>query len=137
MIFPLASVSRSALRPTQPPAQRVPGVLSPGLKRGRGVTVTTHPHLVPRSRMSRSYTSSPPSVSVACSGTELALKRTILTLTSVISLARKHYICVSKKLSSGQMMTTEAPLKRQSISTRLQGAASQNTAVFIPLAART
>jgi hypothetical protein len=36
------------------------GVLSPGLKRGRGVTLTTHPHLMPRSRMSRSYTSSPP-----------------------------------------------------------------------------
>jgi hypothetical protein len=36
------------------------GVLSPGLKRGRGVTLTTHLHLVPRSRMSRSYTSSPP-----------------------------------------------------------------------------
>jgi hypothetical protein len=32
----------------------------PGLKRGRGVTLTTHPRLVPRSRMSRSYTSSPP-----------------------------------------------------------------------------
>jgi hypothetical protein len=31
-----------------------------GVKRGRGVTLTTHPHLVPRSRMSRSYTSSPP-----------------------------------------------------------------------------
>jgi hypothetical protein len=32
----------------------------PGAKRGRGVTVTTHPHLVPRSRISWSYTSSPP-----------------------------------------------------------------------------
>jgi hypothetical protein len=31
-----------------------------GVKRGRGVTLTTHPHLVPRSRISRSYTSSPP-----------------------------------------------------------------------------
>jgi hypothetical protein len=31
-----------------------------GEKRGRGVTLTTHPHLVPWSRMSRSYTSSPP-----------------------------------------------------------------------------
>jgi hypothetical protein len=30
-----------------------------GVKRGRGVTLTTHPYLVPRSRMSRSYTSSP------------------------------------------------------------------------------
>jgi hypothetical protein len=32
----------------------------PGVKRGRGVMLTTHPHLVPRSWMSRSYTSSPP-----------------------------------------------------------------------------
>jgi hypothetical protein len=44
------------------------GVLSPG-QRGRDVTLTTHPHLVPRSRMSRSYTSSPPSATMACSGT--------------------------------------------------------------------
>jgi hypothetical protein len=28
---------------------RTGGVLSPGVKRGRGVTLTTHPHLVPRS----------------------------------------------------------------------------------------
>jgi hypothetical protein len=45
---------------TQPPVQWVPGVLSPGVKRGRGMTLTTHPHLVPRSSMSRSYISSPP-----------------------------------------------------------------------------
>jgi hypothetical protein len=31
-----------------------------GVKRGRGVMLTTHPHLVPRLNMSRSYTSSPP-----------------------------------------------------------------------------
>jgi hypothetical protein len=43
----------------QPPIQWVPGALSPGVKRGRGVTLTTHPHLVPRLRMSRNYTSSP------------------------------------------------------------------------------
>jgi hypothetical protein len=44
----------------------------PGAKLGRGVTLTTHPHLVPRSRMSRSYTSSPPpSATMACSGTDL------------------------------------------------------------------
>jgi len=29
----------------------------PGAKHGRGVTLTTHPHLVPRSGMNRSYTS--------------------------------------------------------------------------------
>jgi hypothetical protein len=43
----------------------------PGAKRGRGVTLTTH--LVPRSRMSRSYTSSPPSATMACSGSVLLL----------------------------------------------------------------
>jgi hypothetical protein len=48
-IFPLASVSRPALGSTQPPVQWVPGVLSPGVKCGRGVMLTTHPHLVPRS----------------------------------------------------------------------------------------
>jgi hypothetical protein len=53
----------------QPPVQWVLGVLSPGVKRGRGVTLNAHPHLVPRSRMSRSYTSSPPNASMTCSGT--------------------------------------------------------------------
>jgi hypothetical protein len=32
----------------------------PGTKRGPGVTLNTHPHVVQRSRTSRSYTSSPP-----------------------------------------------------------------------------
>jgi hypothetical protein len=40
---------RPALGSTQSPVQWVPGVLSPGVKRGPGVTLTTHPHLVPRS----------------------------------------------------------------------------------------
>jgi hypothetical protein len=59
-IFPLDSVSRPALRPTQRPIQRVPGVLSPGLKSGLGMTLTTHPHVALRLRKSRSCTSSPP-----------------------------------------------------------------------------
>jgi hypothetical protein len=59
-IFPLASVSRPTLGPTQPCVQWVPEVLSPVVKRGRGVTLISHPHLVPRSRMSRGYTSSTP-----------------------------------------------------------------------------
>jgi hypothetical protein len=53
-MIPAASVSRPALRPTQPRIQSILGV-----KRGRGVTLTTHLHLVQMSRMSRNYTSSP------------------------------------------------------------------------------
>jgi hypothetical protein len=65
-------VSKPALRPTQPPVESVPGVQSSGLKRGRGVTLTTNLHLVPRSRMSSSYTFSPLSAFVAYSGIALA-----------------------------------------------------------------
>jgi hypothetical protein len=54
-----------------PPIQWILGVLSPAVKRGQRATLTTHLHLVPRSRMSRSYTSSPLSASMACSGTAL------------------------------------------------------------------
>jgi hypothetical protein len=55
-IFPLTP----ALGPTQPPVQWVPGALSPGVKRGRGVMLTTHPLLMPGLRKSRSYTSCHP-----------------------------------------------------------------------------
>jgi hypothetical protein len=55
-----SSVSRPALRPTQPPVQWVPEVPSPGVKARPGRDADHSPHLVPRSRMSRSYTSSPP-----------------------------------------------------------------------------
>jgi hypothetical protein len=40
-IFPLASVSRPALGSTQSPVNLVPGVLSTGIQRGRGVKLTT------------------------------------------------------------------------------------------------
>jgi hypothetical protein len=42
------------------PIQWVPGFLSPGVKRGRVVMLTTHPYLVPRSRMSRIFPPPPP-----------------------------------------------------------------------------
>jgi hypothetical protein len=46
--------------PPNLPSNGYQGVLPPWVKCGWGVTLTTHPHLVQRSRMSRSYTSSPP-----------------------------------------------------------------------------
>jgi hypothetical protein len=58
-IFPLASMSRLALGHTQPPVQWLLAVLPPGLKCGRGLTLTTRPCIVPRSRISRSYNLSP------------------------------------------------------------------------------
>jgi hypothetical protein len=58
--FPLPSASRPDLGPTQPPIQWVPGALSPGVKRGRDVMLTTHPLLVPRVRKGRSCTSCHP-----------------------------------------------------------------------------
>jgi hypothetical protein len=48
-------VSRPALRLIEPPRQRVHGFLSPRVKYGRGVTLTTRPHLVPRSRTSMEF----------------------------------------------------------------------------------
>jgi hypothetical protein len=71
IFFPLASVSKPALRPTQPPVQWVPGVLSPAVKARPGRDADLSPHLVPRSRTSRSYTPLPQSASMACSGTAL------------------------------------------------------------------
>jgi hypothetical protein len=42
-IFLLTPASRPALGSTQPPVQWIPGVLSPWVKSGRGVTLTIHP----------------------------------------------------------------------------------------------
>jgi hypothetical protein len=61
------------IRPRLLPSKSFPIHHSHIIKRSRGVTLTTHPHLVPRSIMSRSYTSSPPSAFVACSGTDFSL----------------------------------------------------------------
>jgi hypothetical protein len=71
-IFPLASVSRPALGPTQPPVQWVPGVLAPGVKRGRSVTLTTHPIYCPGLEWVGAVSPLPPSAFVVCSGTALA-----------------------------------------------------------------
>jgi hypothetical protein len=52
-------LSRPALGPAQPPVQWVPG-LFPEVESGRGVTLTPHPLLVPRSENIVSYTSTLP-----------------------------------------------------------------------------
>jgi hypothetical protein len=49
------------------------GASLPGGKARPGYNAEHLLHLVPRSRMSRSYTSSPPDASMACSGTALLL----------------------------------------------------------------
>jgi hypothetical protein len=58
-IFLFSTMSRRALRPTQPPTPWVPGVLSWG-QSGRGAKLTTHLNLVPRSKNMWSYTSTLP-----------------------------------------------------------------------------
>jgi hypothetical protein len=58
-------VSRPAVRPTQPPIQKVLRGPLPDLKCGRVVTLTTRPHLVSRSSMTRSYTPLPPGACTA------------------------------------------------------------------------
>jgi hypothetical protein len=68
--FPLASVSRPAVRPTQPPMQWVRGSFPEG-KTLPELDAYHSPHLEPRSRMCRSYTSSPLSACMAYSGTAL------------------------------------------------------------------
>jgi hypothetical protein len=67
--------------PTQPPVQCVTGVLFPGVKHGQGVTLTTHPHLLPWSRMSRSLISSHIVFSMAVAGKLYVCFRVVLQYT--------------------------------------------------------
>jgi hypothetical protein len=55
------------------------GVLSLGVKRDQGVTLTTDPHLVPKSRMSRSYIACPPCHLHGSSGTVFRIKCIVLS----------------------------------------------------------
>jgi hypothetical protein len=56
--FSFFLASRAVLGPTQPPIQWVPRVLSPW-ESGQGMKLTTHLHLVLRSRMMELYLHSP------------------------------------------------------------------------------
>jgi hypothetical protein len=71
-IFPLASVSKPALGPTQPShPMGTRGPFPRGKVRPGHDTDYSPPHLVLRSRMSWSYNFSPPNTFMACSGTAL------------------------------------------------------------------
>jgi hypothetical protein len=65
------------------------GVPFPGQSAGRDVTLTTHPYLVPRSWMSRSYTTSPPQAP-PCRVAELLYFFTFIVLTKVICFAKLY-----------------------------------------------
>jgi hypothetical protein len=58
-IFLFSTASRSALRPTQPYIQWVLEANSPGVKWDKGLKLTTHLHVMPRSRMVKLYLHSP------------------------------------------------------------------------------
>jgi hypothetical protein len=70
-IFPVTSMPRPALGPTQPPVQMGTGGPFPGGKARPRRDADHSPHLVPRSRMSRRYIPLPPSAFVACCGSAL------------------------------------------------------------------
>jgi len=88
-------LSRPALGPTQPPVQWVPGL--PGVKSGRGVTLTPHPLLEPWSWKSRAipllplWASRPVQSLSACTRGALYLY-TSITLYHVIYSVR-YYPC--------------------------------------------
>jgi hypothetical protein len=56
------------------------------------VTLTTHPHLEPRSRMIRNYTPSPPSAFVACSGAAL-VSGNLITQRAGVAMATRFESC--------------------------------------------
>jgi hypothetical protein len=89
--FLIAPASKPALGPSQPRIQWIPGALSPGVKRGRGVTLTTYPHLVPRLRMSRSYIPPfPQCASMECSGTVFLFCFVIIIIIIIIRVPTRQ-----------------------------------------------
>jgi hypothetical protein len=121
-------------------------VLSPGVKRGRGVTLTTHPYPVPRLSMSMSYTSSPPCTSMACSWTALLLHvrycKVIIPSIQNYSSEDNSFLLYCAMKSRRTWPTFQRYLLppssgRRSTSTRLQSAISQKAVIFILAAIRT
>jgi hypothetical protein len=87
------------------------GVLSPGLKRSRGMTLTTHHHLMPRSRMSRRYTSSPPNAFISCSGTALAFstgyRKSMVTFIAFVLVCFKVDLFLTNRITMTHTITID------------------------------
>jgi hypothetical protein len=64
----------------------------PGAKARLGRDANHSPHLVPRSRMSRGYISSPPKLLVAFSGTSLALDTDFRTISNISAAEYLHLL---------------------------------------------
>jgi hypothetical protein len=108
-IFPVASVSRLALGPTQPPAL---GVLYLGLKHSRGMILTTHPHLV-QERVG-AIPPLPPSMFVACRGTALAFSHWWLLLYIKIQIIGATWLIINRATSISILtISTQLPSTRQ------------------------
>jgi hypothetical protein len=121
IIFPLASASRPALGPTQPPIQRVQSVLSPGRKCGRGAKLTTHPQIVPSYRLPPIY----PSSSMACSGTTFTFFCVHLRMCTTVLLWSTLFVFnlvfIVYNLSSILLSFTNKPLQFLHIAYFLHG----------------
>ena len=93
-------LSKTALGPTQPLVQQVPG-LSPGVKSGRGVTLTPHPLLVPLVMKEQSYNSTPRMGRTACTEPQCLYKGdlylylffNIRPFAGTVEKGRDSYLC--------------------------------------------
>jgi hypothetical protein len=85
-------VFRQTLRPTQPSVQWVSAVLSPGVKHGRSVTLTTD-HLVPRSEVPKLYGPPPGGRCWSSGGARVVCMRDIFILNEIWA-QHKTYILV-------------------------------------------
>jgi hypothetical protein len=96
-IFPLASFPDRLWGPPSLLSNGYRGPF-PGGKRGRGVTLTTHPHLMLTSWMSRSYTSSPPCASIGVLWDCFLSACFITTVTQRILIVFGKGICRAKRV---------------------------------------
>jgi hypothetical protein len=110
---------------TQPPIQWVPRVLSLGVKNGRSMTLTTNPHLVPRSRMSMSYLFSPPCWLHGGS-------RIVLLCFTLYHLHRQY--CIIWEMTGHEwMVTREGQEKKSTIQHMLRGTEENHKIIYLYL----